>query len=271
MQGVIVMNTLEKYIVNDAKAIVLIVHGSGEHFGRYKHVAKWLNENSISVIGGDLPGLGKATGIRGHIDSFDHYLYKVDEWFNAINDEWSNIPKFIFGHSLGGLVVIRYLEKKADKKYLSGAILSSPAVSIGIEVPKWQLTTANLLRKIWPTFRLKSGITASQVSRDPLVVEQYANDPLVYSKVSINWFFEFQDAIAVAWKEQGKLKDIDLLYLQAGADLLVNPEQAIKFAEQLDGDRSTFHLIPELYHEIFNEPEKETYLKLMTDWINTKI
>lgn len=265
------MDTLEKYIVDDAKAIVLIVHGSGEHFGRYKHVAKWLNENGISVIGGDLPGLGKATGIRGHIDSFDDYLYKVDEWFDIMKDGWPNTPKFIFGHSLGGLIVIRYLEKMANKKELTGAILSSPAVSIGIEVPKWQLTTANLLRKLWPTFRLKSGITASQVSRDPLVVEQYANDPLVYSKVSINWFFEFQDAITSAWKEQGQLRDIDLLYLQAGADLLVKPEQAVKFAEQLESKQLTFHLIPELYHEIFNEPEKETYLKLMTDWINLRI
>lgn len=265
------MNTLEKYIVGDAKAIVLIVHGSGEHFGRYKHVAKWLNDNGISVLGGDLPGLGKATGIRGHIDSFVDYLYKVDEWFNIVKEEWPNTPKFIFGHSLGGLIVIRYLEKMANKKELAGAILSSPAVSIGIEVPKWQLTTANLLRKLWPTFRLKSGITASQVSRDPLIVEEYANDPLVYSKVSINWFFEFQEAIASAWKEQEKLKNINLLYLQAGADLLVNPEQAVKFAESVNSQQLTFHLIPELYHEIFNEPEKETYLKLMTDWIYLQI
>jgi len=265
------MNTMEKYIVDNAKAIVLIIHGSGEHFGRYKHVVKWLNENGISVIGGDLPGLGKAPGIRGHIDSFDDYLYKVDEWFNAMKADFPNTPKFIFGHSLGGLIVIRYLEKMANKKELTGAILSSPAVSIGIDVPGWQLTTANFLRRLWPTFRLKSGITASQVSRDPLVVKQYASDPLVYSKVSINWFFEFQDAIASAWKEQEKLKDIDLLYLQAGADLLVNPEQASKFAEQVHSEQLTFHLIPELYHEIFNEPEKETYLKLMTNWIYLRI
>lgn len=264
------MNTIQTFIVEDAKGIVLTVHGSGEHIGRYKHVAKWLNENNISMFGGDLPGLGRAAGIRGHIEQFDDYLKKIREWHNYIKQNWPNTPIFILGHSLGGLIVLRYLQELEDKSEFKGAIVSSPAVSIGIEAPEWQIKTAELLRKIWPTFRLKSGIKANQVSRDPVVVKNYEDDPYVYSKISVNWYFEFLKAIKEVWDNIDDLKGIDLLYLQAGEDQLVKPEAASEYVNKANNNRINFYLIPDLYHEIFNEPEKEEYLQLMSDWITAR-
>ncbi len=261
------METLKEYLVANQKAIVLTIHGSGEHIGRYAHVAEWLNQKQISMIGGDLPGLGTSKEIRGHIHQFSDYLEKVKEWLSYMKQKWPNTPRFIFGHSLGGLIVLRYLEELKDKKWIEGAIVSSPAVSIGIDVPKWQLVTAKALEKLWPTFRLKSGITANQVSRDKQVVEKYASDPLVYSKVSIRWFFEFQKAIETVWERKDRLQNINLLYLQAGADQLVDPLEATKFTEEVHSDQLEYHLIPDLYHEIFNEPEKEQYLTLFSNWI----
>ena len=262
------METFQTYLVDEAKAIVLTVHGSGEHIGRYLHVAKRLNSKGFSMVGGDLPGLGTSKKIRGHIERFDDYLHKVEEWYSYTRKQWPNLPIFILGHSLGGLIVLRYLQEKQDVSEIAGAIVSSPAVSIGVEVPKWQLATAKVLEKLWPTFRMKSGIQANQVSRDPVVVANYGKDPLTFSKVSIRWFFEFNRAIEEVWEKADRLKQIKLLYLQAGADQLVNPKEADQFSEKISNEKLTYHHIPNLYHEILNEPEKEEYLELMTDWMN---
>lgn len=267
------METIQSFIIKDAKAIVLAVHGSGEHIGRYKHIAKWLNQHDISMVGGDLPGLGKSMAQRGHIDDFNDYLVKVDEWLKFIKNNWPDLPLFLFGHSMGGLIALRYIEELKEKDLIKGAIVTSPAVSIGVDIPKWQLLIAEVLKKLWPTFRLKSSIRAHHVSRDPMVVEQYDKDPLNYGKVSIGWFFEFKKAIEDVWEKAAYIEEINipLLYLQAEADQLVDPNAAVKFVEMLNKEQVEFHLIPKLYHEIFNEPEKEIYLKLMSDWILAKV
>ncbi|OEF97894.1 hypothetical protein BHF71_10945 [Vulcanibacillus modesticaldus] len=256
-------------MVDDGKAIVVAVHGSGEHLGRYKHIAKWLNDSQISMIGGDLPGLGRAKGKRGHIDDFNDYLREVDKWIKFAKENWPDLPIFLYGHSMGGLIVLRYIETLEDKDLLNGVIVTSPAIKIGVTIPKWQLVIASLLEKIWPTFRMKSGIKPDQVSRDPNVVEQYTKDPLVYGKVSIGWFFEFVKAIEEVWKNVDKINNLNfpILYLQAGADQLVDPKAADQFVELLHKEKVTYRNIPNLYHEIFNEPEKEEYLKIMTEWI----
>ena len=265
------MKTLQTFIVENAKAIVLTVHGAGEHIGRYKHVAKWFNAQGISMVGGDLPGLGQSTEHRGHIEDFNQYVNKLEEWLEYIKKQWPNTPVFLFGHSMGGLIVLRFLEEKNEK--LAGAILSSPAISIGVEIPNWQLSTAKILKKVWPTFRLASGIKPHQVSRDPAIVQNYGVDPLNYSKVSISWFFAFQRAIDEVWKKAERINQLKLpiLFLQAGEDQLVNPNKAVEFVKKLDSKYVTFLLIPELYHEIFNEPEKEQYLELTSKWMKEKI
>ncbi|MFX0559825.1 lysophospholipase [Tepidibacillus infernus] len=267
------MDTMQTYLVNDAKAILLVVHGSGEHIGRYRHVAVWLNKHHISMVGGDLPGLGRSKEKRGHIQDFANYLHKIDQWFQYIKKNWPEKPTFLLGHSMGGLIVLRYLEELKDSQALKGVIVTSPAVSIGIEVPKWQRILAENLVKVWPTMRLKSGITASQVSRDPKVVKAYAEDPLVYNKVSIAWFLAFQKAIELVWKKKDQISrsGIPLLYLQAGEDQLVDPQKAKEFVEGFSKEQVQFHLIDGLYHEILNEPEKEIYLQLITDWMSKKI
>lgn len=266
------METLQTFLADHSKAIVLVIHGSGEHIGRYRHMAEWLNESGISMIGGDLPGLGKSTMRRGHIDYFDDYLLKVDQWLKYVQHSYPSTPVFLYGHSMGGLIVLRYLQEFQEAKKLKGVILTSPAVSIGVKIPKWQLIVAEGLKKVWPTFQMKSGIQPYQVSRSPEVADQYDKDPLNYNKVTIGWFFEFQKAIEEVWKRTDVIRRLDLpmLFLQAGADLLVNPLEADRFVQQLQMDELEYHHIPGLYHEIINEPEKEIYLKLITEWILNK-
>jgi len=227
---VIKLETIQTFHVDHAKAIVLVIHGSGEHIGRYRHLAEWLNERQIAMVGGDLPGLGRSKEKKGHIDDFNDYLIKVDEWLRFIRENWPSIPVFLFGHSMGGLIVLRYLEELTDIGRIKGAIVTSPGISIAVEIPKWQLVTARLLKKIWPSFRMKSGIQPYQVSRSPEIVNQYDKDPLNYNKVSISWFFEFTKAMEEVWGKTDRISRLNLpvLFLQAGEDQLVDPKAAVR-------------------------------------------
>ncbi|TCS84453.1 alpha/beta hydrolase [Tepidibacillus fermentans] len=263
------METLQKFLVQPSKAIVLTIHGAGEHIGRYHHFAEWLNQNQISMIGGDLPGLGRSKERRGHIQHFDDYLKKVDQWLFFAIEQFPNLPIFLFGHSMGGLITLRYLEEYGKERPLSGVVLTSPAIRIGMEIPRWQLTLARFMEKIWPTLRLKSGIKAEELTHDLKIIKANQIDPLVYGKVTIRWFFQFQQAIEEVWKKVDRIKRLRLpmLYLQAGEDTLIDPKASKEFIKQLDPKRVEFHFLPGLYHEVLNELEREKYLKMISDWI----
>ncbi|MFV9510031.1 lysophospholipase [Tepidibacillus sp. LV47] len=263
------METLQKFLVQPSKAIVLTIHGAGEHIGRYRHFAEWLNQNQISMIGGDLPGLGRSKERRGHIHHFDDYLKKVDQWLAYTIEEFTNIPIFLFGHSMGGLIALRYIEEYENQHPLSGVILTSPAIRLGMKIPKWQLALARFVKNIWPTLRLKSGIKAKDLTHDLEIVKANQKDPLVYGKVTIQWFFQFQQAMEEVWKKIDRISllHLPILYLQAGEDTLVDPEASKEFVKQLDPKVTEFYFLPGLYHEVLNEVDREKYLKIISDWI----
>lgn len=267
------MENIKEYSIESPEAIVLTIHGLGEHFGRYNHVGEWLKENKIVMIGGDLPGFGTSIKTRGHIDNFNEYLMKVDEWLQYAKNKWPNVPIFLFGHSMGGLIVLRYLEEIDKNNLVKGAIVTSPSISIKLKVPNWQISFAKGLKKVYPTLRLNSGIKSEHVSRSPEITEKYGTDPLNYGKVSVGLFYEFQTAIKIVWEKVDCINEtkIPLLFLQAGEDQLVDANKADEFAKKINKEQITYLNIPELYHEIFNEPEKEIYLKMFSDWIKEKV
>ena len=265
------METLQKFLISPSKATVLLIHGAGEHIGRYQHVGEWLNQHGISMIGGDLPGLGRSKETRGHISDFNQYLEKVDQWLDFVKKEYPDQPIFLFGHSMGGLIVLRYLQERAEE--LSGVIVTSPAIRLGMKIPAWQVKLAEIMVKIWPTLRLKSGIKAEQLTHDEAIVKANQVDPLVQGKVTIQWFFEFQKSIQEFWAEVDFLKDLDfrLLYLQAGEDALVDPQASKDFVREMQSDKIDFHFLPGLYHEVLNEVDREKYLKMIVDWIEKQV
>ncbi len=267
------MENIKEYLIEDPKAVVLTIHGLGEHFGRYKHVGEWLNKNKIIMVGSDLPGFGTSTEMLGHIDNFNEYLIKVDDWVKYINNKWPNLPIFLFGHSLGGLIVLRYLEELDINNSLKGVIVTSPSISVKLKVPEWQIFLAKGLKKIYPTLRLNSGIKSEHVSRSPEIVEKYGTDPLNYGKVSAGLYYEFQTAIRIAWEKVDRINKtkIPILFLQAGDDQLVDANKADEFVKYINKEQITYLNIPGLYHEIINEPEKEIYLKMITEWILGKL
>ncbi|MGG1659300.1 lysophospholipase [Brevibacillus sp. NRS-1366] len=258
-----------KWLTSDQKGAVVLVHGTGEHYGRYEHVATFLNQHGWAVYAGDLPGWGRSSGPRGHIDSFAQYVETVRGWAEeALAEAKENQPVFVMGHSLGGLVATRFVQNYERRQELAGLILTSPCVQLKLAVPAWKAQLAQWLDRVWPTLAIPNGITADMVSRDKAVQAAYQSDPLNYPKVSVRWFHELHRAMGQAWEEREYLS-IPLLVLQAGDDSIIDADAVERFATEICTD-TEFQLFPGLRHEILNEPEREQVLQQIGTWLNKK-
>ncbi|MGN7470088.1 lysophospholipase [Brevibacillus sp. SAFN-007a] len=257
---------VHKWPASEPKGAIVLVHGTGEHHGRYEHVAAFLNRQGWDVYAEDLPGWGRSPGIKGHIDSFDAYVEKVREWtVAALDDSERKRPVFLLGHSLGGLIATRFVQAEKTAQELAGLILTSPCLQLKLEVPAWKAQAARWLDRFWPTLAMANGISPDMVSRDEAVQAAYRNDPLNYPKVSVRWFCELHKAMQTAWEERERLA-LPVLVLQAGDDSLVDADAVERFTAGIQGQK-TFRRFPGLRHEVLNEPEREDVLRQIGNWM----
>jgi len=162
-----------RWSVENPRAAVIIVHGIGEHSGRYHHVGAYLAERGLDVAAFDNRGFGQSGGPRAHIDNFDLFLDDIED--GLAERARLGVPVVLFGHSLGGLMAATYLV--SDRRQPDLAVLSSPA--LGAEVPRWQRVAAPVLGRLAPKVFITAKIQGGILSRDPAVDEAYQSDPLV--------------------------------------------------------------------------------------------
>ncbi len=231
------------------KAVVLVVHGLGEHGGRYAHVAERLVAEGCAVYAIDHRGHGRSGGPRGFVDRFANMVADLDQLVVKLANEFRGRPLFMLGHSMGGAVSLSYAIKHQQK--LSALILSGPAVVLA-GAPAWMKPVVELLSAIAP----KLGVFAvdpSLVSRDPAAVADYAADPLnFHGKVPARTLAELVGF--VGWLP-AVLPEIKLpLLIQHGADdRLASPAGGELVFESVSSKDKTFHRYDGLYHEIYNE------------------
>lgn len=254
---------------DEPRATVILVHGTGEHHGRYAHVADYLNKRGITVESGDLPGWGRSAGLKGHVSQFDDYVTAVAEWVEEAKQRASG-PVFLLGHSLGGLIVTRYIEQYASYHGLDGLILSSPCLQLKLEVSQWKRGLAEMLNRVWPTLRLANDIAPYHVSRDPLVQADYISDPLNFPKVSVRWFTELLKAMELAWQDQQRI-DLPVLTVQAGADYIIDADGVERFVAGLPIADKEYERFAGLYHEVMNEPERDLVLDKIGAWLGNRL
>jgi alpha-beta hydrolase superfamily lysophospholipase len=243
------------------RAALLLVHGLGEHSGRYEHVGSFLAERGIDVLGFDNRGFGHSGGRRGHVDRFEDYLDDVEDLL--AERRRLSLPVVLFGHSLGGLIVARYLVEHRCRPDL--AVLSSPALAAGL--PWWKRLAAPILGRIAPWLQLPSPVEGALLSRDPVVGERYATDPLVVRGATAGLSRVLFEAMAVT------VRGLDRItvptYVVHGQDDSLVPASTSEVLEALpDVTRRCYQ---DLLHECFNEPERQVVLDDLAYWLDEQL
>ena len=249
------------------KAVVSLLHGLGEHSGRYAHVGKALTDAGFVLAGFDLRGHGKSGGPRGHTPSYDALMDDTDMFIDLIAGRYPGSPRFLYGHSLGGNLVINFgLRRKAE---LVGVISTGPWLQLAFQPPTSKVLLGKMMNNILPGFSQASGLETAALSRDPAVVEAYVNDPLVHDRISARMFVNLFDS-GLWVLDHATEFPLSLLLMHAGADRITSVEASSQFAASA-GDKVTLRIWDGLYHEIHNEPEQERVFTFMIEWMNSQL
>ncbi|MDP3250299.1 MAG: lysophospholipase [Hydrogenophaga sp.] len=248
------------------RAVVLIVHGLGEHAWRYDPVAHRLNEWGFCVRAYDQRGHGESGGARGVLPDDDALLDDLAEVLEDtrrhIAEPWS-CPLILMGHSMGGLVAATFVQRGMAQ--VDGLVLSSPALDAGIG---WlQQKLVNLLYRHAPNFALSNGLDASKISHNVATVEAYRKDPLVHNRITarLAHFINSNGPLVVAAAPRWT---VPTLLMYAGADHLVRPAGSQAFAAAAPGHKVNTQPFEGLYHEIFNEADPSAVFGTLKAWLD---
>jgi alpha-beta hydrolase superfamily lysophospholipase len=261
---------LREWPLEDARGTVLIVHGLGEHIGRYEQVAAQLLRCGRRVVGYDQRGHGASAGARGKLHHADDLLHDLAGVIDTVRERHPG-PLVLLGHSLGGLVAARMvsggleLPQPAWHRRVDALVLSSPALDPGMSRAQKRLLA--VLGPLAPSLAIGNGLKAEWLSHDAAVVKAYLDDPLVHDRITprlARFIVDAGDAVlglAARWR-------VPTLLLYAGADRCVAPRGSAAFAAAPPRGIVTAHVFAALHHEIFNEPERAEVFAVLTGWLS---
>lgn len=243
------------------RAAIVLVHGVGEHGGRYEHVGDQLASRGFDVRVSDLRGFGASEGSRAHIGSFD--MYTADIAADIAEAKTLGVPVVLLGHSLGGLIAVRYA---AGTRHLPDLlVLSAPAIDA--RLPRAKVLAARALVRIVPRLKMGNPVTAEQLSRDPSVGERYFADPLVVNKSTIGLGVAAINAMEEARNSLPQL-GLPTLVIHGAEDTIVLPDFSEPFAELPNATRVVFE---GFRHESFNEEGGRKAVATVVDWIEARL
>jgi alpha-beta hydrolase superfamily lysophospholipase len=247
------------------KAMLLLVHGAGEHSGRYQAFAEFFTAHNYAVAALDHHGHGKSDGQRGYVSAFEDYVYDLRQLHQQLD---AKLPIFLVGHSMGGLIASLYLAQQ--QRNFVGGVLSGAAITTDLQPGKGQMLLLRLLATLVPRLGMLK-LDAAGVSRDLEVVRQYVADPLVFhGKMTARMVRELFNGMQQIQNDAARIA-LPVLILHGGADVLTSPQGSRYLHQHVSSNDKTLTIYPGLYHEIFNEPERETVLQQVLNWCDARL
>lgn len=253
---------------SSAKAVIALVHGMGEHFQRYEQWATRFVENGFAFIAFDHIGHGKSGGKRGHVSSYNLLLESVDQLLGKASEFFPGLPVILYGHSMGGNVVLSFAIKKPNAN-IAGVISSSPWIKLAFDPPAIQVSLGRLVSKVLPSFTQSTKLDTSAISRDENEVKAYENDPLVHDKISTKFFVSTHEAGLDLLKNAEKIKK-PLLLFHGTSDRITSYKASEAFAQKVTSPIE-FKLFEGAHHEIHNDFDRDELFHLILDWANKLI
>jgi alpha-beta hydrolase superfamily lysophospholipase len=241
----------------------VIVHGLGEHGGRYQHLAAWFTPLGATVYAMDHRGHGRSGGQRGHAPSLKALLDDVDLVVQRARGE-SGGPLVMIGHSFGGLLALAYALDRPGK--LDKAVFSAPALIPKVKVPAWKQALASVLPRIAPRTSFANEIDPTVLSHDPAIARAYTSDPLVHNQITAG-LYASSIARGETFIARAPELQVPFLLLHGRDDQIVDPIGSQRFFAAATAPGRAFILYPGLYHEIFNEVEQEKVFQDIASWL----
>ncbi|MDO8966040.1 MAG: lysophospholipase [Algoriphagus sp.] len=261
---------LQAWMPEKPKAGMLLVHGLGEHSGRYGHIVEKLNVLGVAVFTFDGRGHGKSVEGKptAYFDSYEDYLKDIDALFGKVKAYLPGLPAFLYGHSMGGGLVAAYILK--FKPEAKGVILSSPAIKEAEGTSYFLITISGLINRLLPKLKvLKLDILG--ISRIPEEVEKYKKDPLIYQEnIPARTGYELYQMMQFIQQKAGEF-GLPFLLIHGEADRLTNPNGSELLFEKAKSADKTLKIFPGGYHELVNDSDREEVMQVIVDWVGERI
>lgn len=265
--GIKLTGYLDKSRTNDLRGIIVLIHGLGEHAGRYSHVADFFSAAGFSVLRVDLRGHGSSEGKRGHTPSYDHMMNDLNSVIQKAKELFPDLPMILYGHSMGGNLVLNFLIRR--KPEITATVVTAPYLKLAFEPPSWKVALGKISAGILPTLSQSTGLETAALSRDPNVVAAYEKDALVHDRITSAFFLNVHFAGPYAIKNADQI-NVPTIVLHGTSDRLTSH----KGSEELDQKSMKnveVRMLEGWYHELHNEPEKEKLLNDVLYWIKSQL
>lgn len=249
-----------------ATGVVCVVHGQGDHSGRYAHVAAALGEAGYATLTCDHRGHGKSQGPRGHTPSYEALLDEIDRLLEEAARRYPGRPRFLYGQSMGGNLALNYALRRRPP--IAGVIATSPWLRLAFAPPAWKVVLGRALDRLAPSFTQASGLDITAIARDSEEVRAYAHDPLNHDQISPRLFNCCYAAGLWALDHAAEFP-LPLLLMHGAADRITSAEASREFAAKAPG--CTFKRWDGCYHEVHNEPERQEMFAMTIDWLHAHI
>ena len=252
----------------DPRGMVAIIHGLGEHSGRYAALASELVRARFTVVALDLPGHGEAPGPRGDIPNWttlrDHIVPLLFTASHGLPGQPFDLPQVLLGHSLGGVMALDFAI--AHPQQLLAVVASAPGLKSAIP-PWWKLALANVARATTPSAGFPHGLDESGMSRDPEVLAARKSDRLMHDRISPRLYFAFEEARQRVMRDARLLK-VPALVLHGAADRVVDPHGSLEFVAAAPHEFCRLLTYRDAYHEIFNDPARDQVIRDLVGWLD---
>ncbi len=259
------------WLGSNPRGVLLISHGFGEHGGSYRHVAEALGPAlGVDVAAHDFHGHGRSTGRRGVVRRYEDLVDDLRSVVAWAKERWTGLPIFLFGHSNGGQVVLRYAVERGEGNGIAGVIVSNPSLRIAMPVPALKLALGRLLLRLAPWATLRAFETAEGMTRDPLIWESQSRDPLRHNRISPPFYFGMVAGGAMLLARAEEMRS-PLLMILGGRDPVVDGAAAREFLERASSPDKTLLVYPEMLHEPLNEIGRERVFADIADWLGPRL
>ena len=245
------------------RAIIMLVHGSGDHILRYDHWARFFNDERIGFVGLDIRGHGKSGGKRGHGTLYDVFK-DIDLLINYAKVKYPNIPRILYGQSMGGNLVMSYVIAK--KPNINGLVSTSPWLRLVNPPSNFFRKVSKLLAKLTPSIALSNGLNSKNLTDDELVIKSYENDPLVHDKISPQLLLEVLETGDSLLQNRHRF-NVPLLVLHGTHDKIASWRACAEFSKYTSKN-TCFKSWEGGYHELHNDYDKEDVFGYITNWID---